>query len=153
MDSFLSQKKGLVNILPPVDIGGVAKTSKYFQLKFYQWASILVNLGAVTNEPTITVFAAEDNTGTNEEAIPFTYRVAPTGSDVLGANQAATTSGVGLGTADDVEAVLEIGARELPAGKGWLAIKTDAAAACLIQASAVLSGARHQGATMPTSLS
>jgi len=149
---YLSQETKLVLALPPVDVGGVAKVSDAFKMSDNSHATIFVATGVVTNTATITVNASSDAAQTGATAIPFTYRKTGVANDTLGAKVEATATGFATGTDNTVLHVIEIDARQLPAGLGWLSVHATNAAAALITAIAVLSGTKYQGETIPTAI-
>lgn len=141
---YVANEGHVVNILPPVDIGGVAKTSDYFSLKNYTHASILITCGAITNAATITVEESDDASGTNTTAIAFEYFSETTSAgDTLGTRTSASASGFSTGTTNSVTFVIEIDSEDLSDGYPYLVVKATNAAANLISMVAVLSGARY----------
>ena len=149
----IAEQAHVVNALPPIDIGGAAKTSDYFCLKNYRHASIIVTFGVITNAPTITLYESDDNAGSTETAIGFSYYLeATTAGDTLATKATATTAGVTFSTDNAQTMVIEIDAADLTDGYPYLVVKTDNPAACLSSVVAVLSGARYGGATTPTAI-
>lgn len=149
---YLSQESKLVLALPPVDVGGVAKVSDAFKMSGNTHATIFVATGVVTNTATITVNASSDAAQTDAEAIAFDYRKTGVADDTLGAKVAATAAGFATGTDNTVLHVIEIDARQLPAGLGWLTVHATGAAAALVCFIAVLTGTKYQGETIPTAI-
>ncbi len=152
---MVAEECKVVHALPAVDIGGSAKASDIFALKNYTHATILVSVGAIGNDATMTVEASEDASGTGADAIAFNYhKVTAANGDTLGARTAATASGVTIAAAsdDNKHLVIEIDARDLPADHPWLCVKFTNAAAALICVFAVLSGARYQGLGSPSAI-
>lgn len=142
----------VMNILPPIDIGGAIKTSDAWIMRDYTHVSIAVMTGVVTNAAQIIVEECSAADGSDNVAIAFAYRETPTASDILGAKQAATTAGITTTAVNAILFLIEIDAAQLSSDKPWLRVLTDDAAACLIQMSAILSGAQHQGIVMPSAI-
>lgn len=142
----------VMNILPPIDIGGAIKTSDAWIMRDYTHVSIAVNTGEVTNAAQIIVEECSAADGSDNVAIAFAYRETPTASDILGAVQAATTAGFSTTAVNAILFLIEIDAAQLSSDKPWLRVLTDNAAACLIHIQATLSGAKHQGIVMPSAI-
>lgn len=150
----IAEQCHIVNAIPPVDIGGVAKVADYISMKGASHVTFIVTLGVVTNAPTITVYESDDLSGSNEAAIAFDYYAEITaGGDVLTVRTAATTSGYTMpSTANSVTLVIEIDASQLSDGYPCLTVKTDTAAACLVSVVAIMSGVRYQKEITPTAI-
>jgi hypothetical protein len=149
---YLAEQGKPVVGIAPIDIGGAVKTSDYWSMENYSHVSIIVACGAITNAATITVYESEDNSGTGEDAVAFSY-YAVNGSGVTGSKQTATTAGFSTGTTNDRLWVIEIDAAELSADHHFMTVKTTDAAANLIAVIPILSGARYQSSTPPAALS
>jgi len=150
----IAEQCHVVNGIEPVDIGGVAKVTDYWSMEKYAHATIIVQLGAVTNAPTITVFESDDLAGSNEAAIVFAYYAEVTADgDILTVRTAATTAGYTFpATTNNVMLVIEVDASQLSEGYPCMCVKTDTAAACLVSAAVILSGARYKSEITPTAI-
>jgi len=143
----------VVNILPPVDIGGVAKVSDYFSLKNYAHVDIIITCGVTGNAATITVEESDDASGSSATAIAFDYYQETTAAgDTLAARAAATTAGISTGTNDSTTIVISIDAQKLTDGYPYLVVKATNAAANLISMVAILSGSRYASGITPTAI-
>jgi len=142
----IAEQCHVINALGPIDVGGVAKVSDYFSLRNHAHASIIVITGVVGNAPTITLYEATTAGPGAETAIAFAYYLESTAAgDTLATRTAATNAGISMGAANGTTLVIEIDASVLTDTYDYLAIKTSAAAACLIGAVAILSGSRYTG--------
>lgn len=143
----ISEECHIVNALAPVDIGGAAKTSKYFHVKNHAHVTIIVTCGVVGNAATITVEESDDSSGSNTNAIDFKYAQETTAAgDTLGALAwVGATTGISTGTNNGTIHVIEIDASQLTDGYPYLVVKTTNAAANLISVVAILSGSRYGG--------
>ena len=149
----IAEECHIVNALPPVDIGAAAKTSDYFSMANYAHASIIVTMGAVGNDTTITLFEATTIGPAAETVIGFDlYQEVTAAGDTLGARTATAVGGFATGTNTGTIHVIEIDASELTDGYPYLAVKTTNAAAALISVVAILSGTRYQSAVTPTAI-
>jgi len=144
----------IINALAPVDIGGAAKTTDYWSMELYSHASIIVKLGVVTNAPTIKIYESDDLSGTNKTFIAFDYYAEITAAgDILTVRTAATVAGYTFpATTNNVMISIEIDASQLTDGYPCMALLTDNAAACLIDVSVILSGAKYQREITPTAI-
>jgi len=133
----------LVNLLSPVDIGGVAKTSDYFNLKNASHVDILITCGAITNAATITVEESDDNAGGTTTAIGFDYYAYGAADDTPGTRTTVANTGFSTGTTNGVMFVISIDASQLTDGYPYLVVKATNAAANVIAMVAVLSGVRY----------
>ncbi len=136
-----------VNALPPVDIGGAAKTSDYFTLENYSHATITILMGVVGNDVLIKVYEAKDNAGATKQFMNFNYHFETTAAgDTLSTRTAVVAAtGFQTGTNNSTTFVIEIDASELTDLYPWIAVLTDAAAAALISIDVKLSGSRYAG--------
>lgn len=135
----------VVNILPPLDINGSARTSDYFALKNYAHASIVLTLGVTGAASDVTLEESDDNAGNDTSAIGFTYYKEETAAgDTLSTKQTATTGGFSTSTNDNITYVIEVDAAELSDGYPYLVLKmSDPSASTFASAVAVLSGSRY----------
>ena len=141
----IAEECHVVNILPPIDINGAARTGDIFSLKNYTHATILLTLGVTGAASTVTVKECDDFTPTTATAIAFSYYAETTAAgDTLGARTAATTAGFATSTNDSVTYVIEIDAAQLSDGYPCIQLLlSDPSAATLASAVAILSGARY----------
>ena len=149
----IAEQCHVVNALPPIDVGGGAKTSDYFSLKNYAHASIIVTMGVVTNDTLITVEESDDSSGSNTTAIAFArYEEKTAAGDTLSTRTATAAAGFQTGTNNSTTFVIEIDASQLTDGYPYLVVKTDNAAAALISVVAILSGSRYAKEQTPTAI-
>ena len=143
----LGEQCHVVNALGAIDVGGVIKTSLYFNLKYYAHASIIVTMGVVAADVLIRLYESKDNAGGTKNTIGFEYYEEKTAAgDTLTTRKTAGVGGFQTGANSTTTFVIEVDASELTDLYHYLAIYTDAAAgATLISAVAVLSGSRYQG--------
>jgi len=102
-------------ILAPADIVATATYTSYVDLNMVNWATFLVNFGAVastdsTGEVVVTVEASTAGTSNaTEGAIAFSYRLsAAVNTDTMGAITAATAAGGAVVPEDEDNKVLVI---------------------------------------------
>ena len=95
-------------ILATQDIAATATGTQYVDLDQVQWATLLIQFGAITStdstgEAIVTIEASTaGSSNATEGAIVFSYRLsAAVATDTMGAITAATASGVGVTQADD----------------------------------------------------
>jgi hypothetical protein len=154
----LAETTRVVNMLQPKNINGAAQTSSAVGLSNFNHASIVIPIGVHSSATTITVEECTDATGAGPVAIPFDYYVSSaTGSDVLGARQSATSSGVATdGATANINYVLEIPAVNLAEDHPYLRVKLSSPGANDVYAAVigVLTTARYSGqpANMPSAL-
>lgn len=149
----LAELGHVVNALPPIDTGGAAKVSDYFSLKNYAHATIIVTMGVVTNDCTVTVEESDDNAGNDETAIAFArYEEKTAAGDTLTVRTATTSAGFATGTTNGTTFVIEIDAAELSDGYPYLVVKATGAAAALISVVVILSGSRYAKEQTPTAI-
>ena len=149
----IAEECHVVNALPPVDVGGAAKTSDYFSMENYAHATIIITMGVVGNDTLITVEESDDNAGSTTTAIAFArYEEKTAAGDTLSTRTATTASGFQTGTNNSTTFVIEIDAAELTDGYPYLVVKTDNAAAALISVVAILSGSRYAQEQTPTAI-
>lgn len=148
----ITEECHVVNMIPPVDVGGVAKVGDRVSMEGYAKCSIIVTMGVVTNATTFTCYESTTAAGGSEDAISTIYYYAETTE--LGDTMAARTSGATIvsGTTDSVMYVIDIDASSLTAAHDWIGIKTDGAAAAFVSAVAVLSGTRYQSGITDTAI-
>lgn len=144
----------VVNIIPPVDINGGVVNSDVFSLGLYARCSIIVTLGVTGAASTITVEECDDFVPTTTTAIAFArYSEETAAGDTLGARTATAAAGFATSANDSIMYVIDIVASELTDGRPNLRIVcSDPAAATLLSAIAVLSGARYQQDGTPTAI-
>ena len=136
-----------------VDVGGVAKVSTAWSMEDYQHASIIITTGAVTDTTTFTVFNATTQACGTEAAIGFDYYAETTAAgDTLGSRTTVENTGFASGTNNSTTFVIEVDASELTAGYNWMRVKSDAAAASMINVVVILSGARYASTAARTAI-
>ena len=156
MKGFVLAEQGhVVNIIPPIDLNAAAVTSDYFSLAEYGHLSIVINLGVVGAATTFTVFESDDNAGSSETAIGFSYYEEQTvAGDTFSTRTSATASGFATHASNNSQTfIIELDASELTEGFPYLALKaTDPGATTIGGAIAVLSGSRYGQEITPTAL-
>jgi hypothetical protein len=107
-----AQGMQILPILGPSDIVATATKTNIVDLKYANWATLVLNFGAITcDPPTVTVKVSTANTTTSAIQIAFNYRLSDNTASTSGwgAVTAATTTGVALaGAAADNNKVLLI---------------------------------------------
>jgi len=146
MSKFVVAEQGHVVTLLAPQSQTAALTSDVFSMENWSHATIIV-LGGAGSACTVTVSECDNFTPSNAATKVFNYAVEATAlGDVLDAAlQAATTAGVGIGTATGTIMVIEIDSDELSDGYPCVQINvTDPGTSKLISAHAILSGGRYQ---------
>jgi hypothetical protein len=109
-------------ILAPADIVAAATASQYVNISKANWATFVVQFGALTaSTGTITVEASTaGSSNSGEAAIPFKYRLSSAvGTDSLGAITAASSAGASIAATDDNKVlVIDVDPAALPANPG-----------------------------------
>lgn len=154
---MLSEETKIVGCLAPVDSGGVAKTGQAVGLGKYDKCTLLVYVGNVANDQTLTVEECSTAAGADNVAIAFNYRKASAGaaakSVLNGALTAATAAGITIANATDDNKIIavEIKASELSATKPYVRALLSAGAVALDCIIAILSRPRYaaDADTMP----
>jgi len=154
MSNFRVAERGhVVQAMAPQAIN-TGVNSDVFSLKNYAHASIIVAVGAVGTDITLTVEECDDFTPSNSTAIAFNYYVSDAANgDTIGAKTAATAAGITiLATGGDNKfVIIEIEDQELTDGFPALRVVTSASAGTNLMAiAAVLSGQRF--GTEPTAI-
>lgn len=149
----------VVNILPPVDVTGGAK-SQAFEMENAGHASILLQIGVSAAAATAVTVVAGSATAAvgadvaNGAAIPFrVYKQETAGAshDVLDSGTDVTTAGFVPSANDGIFYVIEIDADALPSGKPYVQLViTNGSNSVIASAVAVLSGLRYAGLANPT---
>lgn len=155
MRTVIAEEFHVVNIIPPRDINGAGANSDVFSMKAHNHATIILQLGATAGTTTVTLEACDNFTPTTTEAIAFSYYAETTaGGDTLGARTAATASGFATSANDNIFYVIEVDAAELPDGKPnlRLVLSSPGAVSVLVNAVAILSGARYAGDQSATAI-
>jgi hypothetical protein len=157
--NVLAETSHFVNILPPVDITGGAK-SQAFSMKNHGHATILFQIGVSAGAPTAifvkygTATAAVGSDVAGSTAMAFSIykqETAGAANDILGARTAVTSAGYVPSANDGIMYVIEVDAREIPDGNPYLQlVVTNAAQSVIASAVAILSGARFSGASQAT---
>ena len=144
---YIAEECHVVNALGPVDVGGGAKTTDYFNLKNYAHATIIITTGVVGNDVLIKVYESKDNAGATKQFMDFNYHFETTAAgDTLSTRTAVVAAtGFQTGTNNTTTFVIEIDASELTDLYPYIAVLTDAAAAALISMVTILSGSRYAG--------
>jgi hypothetical protein len=157
--NVLAETSHFVNILPPIDVTGGAK-SQAFSMKNYGHASILLQIGVsaaaftkiIVQYGTATAAVGSDVAGNT--AMPFSIykqETAGAANDILGARTAVTSAGYTPAATDGIFYVIEIDARELPDGDPYVQlVLTNGSNSVIASAVAVLSGARFSGSSQAT---
>jgi hypothetical protein len=118
--NVLLQNAKPVVMLPPKNITGAAQASDVINMQNYGLATIIVSQGDWGGgDAVLTLHACDDNTPSNNEAIPFRYKQAVTGdgsTDNYGDYQESDAAGVTLNVADTTT-VIEISNPEVEVAK------------------------------------
>ena len=150
----IAEEAHVVNILPPLDADGSARVSDYFSLKDYGHASILLTIGQAGAASQVTLEESTNNAGGSTAAIPFHLnREETAGGDTLAAREAVSAAGFATSTNNNTTYILDVDASELSPGAPYLVLKlSDPGVSTLVSAVAILSDARHGGATTVTAI-
>lgn len=152
--TFIGEECRVVNIIPPVDVtGGV--TSDAFNMKLFDHASILLEIGVSAAAPTSVILeACSAADGTGNVAIPFNvYKQETAAGDVVGDRVAATAAGFVPSANNNIFYVIEVDARELPEDKNWLRmVIANGVNSVIAAAQAILSGPRYSLETVGTAI-
>lgn len=149
---YHAQESHFVNVLPPINVTG-GKTSAVFNMKNYQHATILIQIGAQSSPDisSIQVLASDNGSPEGTTAIPFDLFKCEIGyqtanGDVLGAVASTLAAGFSPSHTANIFYVIEVDANTLPAGKNYMKLViTDgspATTSVLASACAILSGGR-----------
>lgn len=122
MEFQFAQNHKLQPVLIPADHAATAKASSYVDLKDLNWATFLVQFGAITGgTATITVEASTaSSSNATEAAIPFKYRLSgAVDTDTMGAITSATSAGASVTASDDNKLlIIEVDPTALPGNPG-----------------------------------
>lgn len=141
----IAEQGHFVNALPPQDISG-GVTADVFSMENYGHASIIVAIGTSAAAFTkIIVNECTDFAGSNATAIAFNYYEETTAAgDTLSAKNSATTAGVTPSANDSIFYVIELDARELSDGYGFVQVQlTNGTNSVIASVGVVLSGSRY----------
>jgi len=136
----LPKNIAIVHCLNYVDVGGVAKTGDYINMKNYDAVTFAISSATVTNECVLTVQqCTEDADG---------------GADAKAIGTGKTSTFTVAASDDNATKTITINASELDCQGGfqWLQLTTDTAAAAVIGATALCYRARYAEATMPSAI-
>jgi len=141
----IGERAHIVQAIAPQAIN-TGVSSDVWSMKNYAHASIIVAVGAVGTDITLTVLECDNFTPSNSTAIAFDYYVAAAANgDTVGTRQSATTAGATiLATGGDNKfIVIEIEDQQLTDGYPNLRVVTSASAGTnLLGCVAVLTGQR-----------
>ena len=148
----IAEQGHVVNMLAPIDIGGGAKTSDRVSMEGHAKIQVVITMGVVGNDTTVTFYESTTEAGGSEDAIGTVYYYQETTAD--GDTLAARTSGATIttGTNNNTTIVVDIDASSLTADHIYVGFKTSAAAAALISAVGILSGTRYQSGITATAI-
>jgi hypothetical protein len=143
---YLPQIGHIVNITPPVDINGGIVYSDVFSMKDAAHVDIIIQMGVNAASTTMTVEECSNFTPSASTAIAFNYQLESTAlGDTLAAKVLAPTTGLALGTTDNVFLVVSIDAAQLTDGYPDLRVVfSNPAASNILSAVAILTGLRYQ---------
>jgi hypothetical protein len=121
---YVAQECHVVNLLPPASYSST-KTSGKFNMKGWRHATIILQQGAQTTPPTVTLNSSDNGSPENTTAIPFNLHKCETAynatnGDVLGARVAETDAGFATAATANVFYVIELDADTLPAGQDFV---------------------------------
>jgi hypothetical protein len=156
MQGFNIAEQGhVVNILPPIDISGGANCD-VFSMENYGHATIIVQVGVSAAAFTsIVVKECTSVAAAGATAIAFSYYKEETAAgDTLSTKQAATTSGITPSANDTIMYVIELDARELSDGYGFVQVvlANTSPNSVIASAVAILSGARYANPASATAI-
>jgi len=136
----LSKSVAVVHCLNYVDVGGVAKTGDYIHMAKYDGVLFVISSALVTNQCVVTCRQCTQD--------------ADAGADAKAIGLGKTVTFTVAAADDNATKTLYVKASELDVqgGFGWLELKTDAAAAAVIGATALCYRARYAESTMPSPL-
>lgn len=155
---MLLENVKVVGCLAPVDSNGAAKNGQAVGVGKYQRVTLLVYIGNLAGDITLTIEECATAAGGSNVARAFNYYKAATGAaakSVLdGARTAATSAGITIANATDDNKIIaiDVDGAELTDGKPYVRVATsDPSAAGLLAFVALLSDARYKGtpANMP----
>jgi len=98
-----AQDYHMLPIKASVDAGSTDVGTEWFNMRDYNWADVLVNMGAITGDTlVVTVEESTTNSSGAEVAIPFVYRLSSAvATDSLGAATTCDSGGVTVAATDD----------------------------------------------------
>ena len=156
---FLESCKVVPVIAPTADLYTADPGGDVIDMRGYERCTFLVyqkTSTSNTGKATITVEKCDDATPTNTTAIAFNYRVNESAAtaDAFGALTAAATTGFSTTANKTAVYAVEVRQNQLDSSKPYVRIKfaegvNDPVVGCVLS---VLSGAKHQGATLATGL-
>ena len=121
--SLLETLAVVQGLAPAADRYNTNPTGDYVTLAEYDGFLAIVQHGAgALGTAVVTVNAAEDNAGTNAEAIAFRYRTSAATAASLTAVAWATASGFTIAAGADQLALIEVNGDDLPEGKPWVSV-------------------------------
>ena len=153
--NFVVPEQGhVVNIWPPSDINGAARTSDYWQMGKYAHCDIIITLGVTGAASTITVEESTTSSGSATTAIAFDYYAETTDAgDTLSVRTATSSSGFATSTNDNVMYVIHIDADQLTDTYDYLVLKmSNPGSSTFVSAIAILSGSRYEQECTPTTI-
>jgi hypothetical protein len=155
----IAEESHVVNVLPPTDITGGAK-SQAVSTALASHVSFLLLLGASAAAPGLVTVAAGSATAAMGAAVagstPIPFRVykqetAGAANDVLDAGTDVPATGFQPAAADGIFYVVEVDADALPAGLPYVQLDiANTANSVIASAVAILSGLRYAGLSNPT---
>lgn len=150
----LAEQAHIVNILPPVDLNGSAKSSDVFSMKDCSHATIIIQMGDTGAASTVTVEECDNFTPTTHTEIAFSvYKEETDAGDTLGARTAVANTGFASSTNNNIFYVIEIDAEDLTPGYENLRISfTDPTVSTIASAVAILTGLSYQEGTNRTQI-
>lgn len=155
---MLHQQITIVTLIVPKDITGAAQTSPWLSLKNYRNCDIYITQAAwAGGTPAVTVTQAKDLSGTAPKPLPFTKRYQQATNVGTGYTESDVTNNTFTlpNTANQTH-IISINAATLDVDNGYdciqLTIASPGTNADLLQAIALLSGARYADTVMPNAL-
>lgn len=148
---YHAQETHLVNLIPPASQGST-KASGVFNMKNYEHASIIIQMGAAGTPPTITLEQSDNGSPANTTAVPFDLFECEVSagsplSDVLSARIPTTAAGFTPPATNNTFYVIEIDADTLGVNyadnEGYLELVLTSPTSCFMSAVAILSGGRY----------
>ena len=150
---YVAQETHVVNLIPPVNVAG-GLTSKVFNMKNWEHASILIQLGVQSAAlKTISLQSSDNGSPANTTPIPFNLHKCETAysaanGDVLGPRVAVPNTGFTPSGTSGIMYVIELDASTLPAGQDYVQVvltdNSPAASSVLASLQVILSGGRFE---------
>ncbi len=145
---YVAQECHVVNLIPPVSLAATT-TSNKFNMKAWQHATIIIQLGVHGASPVVTLNSSDNGSPENTTAIPFNLHkcetaYGATNGDVLGARVAVPATGFTPAGTSNIFEVIELDAATLPAGQGFVEVVLTSPTTCLTSVVVILSAGAYE---------